>query len=73
MAEPQGFLRVHKQEAPKRPMAERIHDWREIYVDRPQAERNTEVAVLHGLRAPFCARGRVDHRARQTCGDHRRR
>ena len=55
MAEPQGFLQVHKQEAPKRPVAERIHDWREIYVDqtRPSERRRVRPgAALHGLRNP---------------------
>ena len=55
------FCGSHKQEAPKRPVAERIHDWREIYVDQPQAERNAEVSTqarrCMDCGIPFCHSG----------------
>ncbi|HEY5856448.1 MAG TPA: glutamate synthase subunit beta [Aldersonia sp.] len=61
MAEPQGFLRVQKQEAPKRPVAARIHDWREIYAEQPPADRNADVSTqarrCMDCGIPFCHSG----------------
>ncbi|MCX5046519.1 glutamate synthase subunit beta [Aldersonia sp. NBC_00410] len=61
MAEPQGFLRVHKKDAPKRPVAERIQDWREIYLPISPAERNPAVSKqarrCMDCGIPFCHSG----------------
>ncbi|RVW09172.1 glutamate synthase subunit beta [Prescottella agglutinans] len=44
MADPQGFLHAVKKEARKRPVSERVHDWREVYEPQSAAERAREVA-----------------------------
>lgn len=44
MADPQGFLHVAKQDARKRPVEERIHDWREVYAPQSPSERDREVS-----------------------------
>ena len=39
MADPTGFLKVAKVEAPKRPVDERVGDWREVYERQSPHER----------------------------------
>ena len=54
VADPTGFLRVAKVEAPKRPVDERVGDWREVYEPQdPQGPRRRGLPAspaLHGLR-----------------------
>ncbi len=61
MADPHGFLTVSKQEAPKRPVAERIHDWGEIYHAQPWDARKAEVSRqarrCMDCGIPFCHSG----------------
>lgn len=61
MADPQGFLRIAKREAGKRPVAERVHDWREIYAAQSPAERAAEVSEqatrCMDCGIPFCHSG----------------
>ncbi|WP_068269139.1 glutamate synthase subunit beta [Aldersonia kunmingensis] len=61
MAEPQGFLRVQKREAPKRPVSERIRDWNEIYLPISPVQRNAEVSTqarrCMDCGIPFCHSG----------------
>ncbi|WP_137725962.1 glutamate synthase subunit beta [Prescottella subtropica] len=44
MADPHGFLHVTKKEARKRPVAERVRDWREVYAPQSAAGRAREVS-----------------------------
>ncbi|QCQ91319.1 glutamate synthase subunit beta [Rhodococcus sp. SGAir0479] len=61
MADPQGFLHIDKREARKRPVTERVHDWREVYEPQPAAEREREVAEqatrCMDCGIPFCHSG----------------
>ena len=61
MADPQGFLHIVKKEAPKRPIAERVHDWHEVYAPQSPAERAAEVseqaARCMDCGIPFCHSG----------------
>ncbi|QSE78589.1 glutamate synthase subunit beta [Rhodococcus koreensis] len=61
MADPQGFLHIVKKEARKRPVAERIHDWNEVYAPQSSAERSAEVseqaARCMDCGIPFCHSG----------------
>jgi glutamate synthase (NADPH/NADH) small chain len=43
VADPKGFLKQGRQTAPKRPTADRLADWREVYADVPPAERDKQV------------------------------
>ncbi|MCF6390584.1 glutamate synthase subunit beta [Mycobacterium sp. MBM] len=61
MADPNGFLRVRKREAPKRPVDERVGDWREVYESQDPAERAGEVSQqarrCMDCGIPFCHSG----------------
>ncbi|MGN7781663.1 glutamate synthase subunit beta [Mycolicibacterium sp. 22603] len=61
MADPTGFLRVGKHEAVKRPVDERVGDWREVYESSPPAERAAEVSQqarrCMDCGIPFCHSG----------------
>lgn len=61
MADPNGFLRVRKLEAPKRPVDERVGDWREVYESQDPAERAGEVSQqarrCMDCGIPFCHSG----------------
>ncbi|WP_156517481.1 FAD-dependent oxidoreductase, partial [Rhodococcus sp. LB1] len=61
MADPQGFLHIVKKEARKRPVAERVHDWHEVYAPQSPAERAAEVseqaARCMDCGIPFCHSG----------------
>ncbi|WP_305091563.1 glutamate synthase subunit beta [Prescottella sp. R16] len=58
MADPHGFLHVTKKEARKRPVGERVHDWREVYAPQPPDERDREVSEqarrCMDCGVPFC-------------------
>ncbi len=60
-ADPQGFLHIVKKEARKRPVAERVHDWHEVYAPQSPAERAAEVseqaARCMDCGIPFCHSG----------------
>src|SRR3712207_9527411 len=61
MADPRGFLKHGREVAQRRPVEERVHDWREVYPDgagrsllpiiSPQAGR------CMGLGLPLCHQG----------------
>ncbi len=63
MADPQGFLHVAKQDARKRPVEERIHDWREVYAPQSPSERDREVSE-QARRCMDCASRSVIRAAR---------
>src|SRR5437899_362469 len=52
-----GFLEIQRQKAPSRPIAERVHDWREVYVpyDEPALKAQTARCMDCGI--PFCHHG----------------
>ncbi|MEV3904470.1 glutamate synthase subunit beta [Mycobacterium sp. NPDC050551] len=61
MADPSGFLKVHKVEAPKRPVDERVGDWREVYERQSAQDRAAEVSQqarrCMDCGIPFCHSG----------------
>ena len=61
MADPQGFLQVVKVEAAKRPVDERVGDWREVYEQQDPHQRAGEVAQqarrCMDCGIPFCHSG----------------
>ena len=38
MGKPTGFIEIHRKKAPTRPVADRIHDYREVYLPYPTGE-----------------------------------
>ena len=61
MADPTGFLRVAKVEVPKRPVDERVGDWREVYEPQDPQDRAAEVSRqarrCMDCGIPFCHSG----------------
>jgi glutamate synthase (NADPH) small chain len=61
VADPQGFLQVAKVEAHKRPVDERVGDWREVYEDQDAHHRAAEVSQqarrCMDCGIPFCHSG----------------
>lgn len=61
MADPNGFLRVRKVEAAKRPVDERVGDWHEVYESQDAHERAGEVSQqarrCMDCGIPFCHSG----------------
>ncbi|MEV6606461.1 glutamate synthase subunit beta [Kutzneria sp. NPDC051319] len=61
MADPNGFLKFTRGDAPKRPAGERINDWDEVYARQPAAERDQQVRTQAGrcmdCGIPFCHSG----------------
>ena len=50
MANPRGFLEVHRVPAPERDPRERVRDYGEIYQTLPEEELQRAGLALHGLR-----------------------
>ena len=61
MADPYGFLKHSRAEAKKRPAAERLADWDEVYLDVPAEQRDAEVRTqatrCMDCGIPFCHNG----------------
>ncbi|HEY0639212.1 MAG TPA: glutamate synthase subunit beta [Pseudonocardiaceae bacterium] len=61
MADPEGFLRYRRAEAPKRPVDERLGDWAEVYAALDPAVRagqvSTQAARCMDCGIPFCHSG----------------
>ncbi|GDY33508.1 glutamate synthase subunit beta [Gandjariella thermophila] len=61
MADPWGFVKHRRAEPPKRPVDERVGDWREVYVRLDRAERDaqvrTQAARCMDCGIPFCHSG----------------
>ncbi|MBN1419501.1 MAG: glutamate synthase subunit beta [Planctomycetes bacterium] len=54
MAKPTGFLEFSRQDAPKRPIAERVRDWREFVLLPPEAALARQAARCMDCGIPFC-------------------
>jgi glutamate synthase (NADPH/NADH) small chain len=61
VADPTGFLKFARAEAPKRPVADRLRDWDEVYRRLPAAEREqqvrTQASRCMDCGIPFCHSG----------------
>jgi glutamate synthase (NADPH/NADH) small chain len=58
MADPRGFLKIrHRQTPERRPVAERIHDWREVYLPFPRAKLLEQATRCMDCGIPFCHEG----------------
>lgn len=61
MADPHGFLKHGRQDHPKRPVLDRLEDWREVYAELDPEERAEQVRVQAArcmdCGIPFCHSG----------------
>jgi glutamate synthase (NADPH/NADH) small chain len=52
-----GFLEIHRAKAKARPVAERVRDWREIYLPMAEQELRGQGARCMDCSIPFCHQG----------------
>ncbi|MDA0301164.1 MAG: glutamate synthase subunit beta, partial [Chloroflexi bacterium] len=57
MAKPTGFLEFGRETPMRRPVAERVHDWLEVYEDFPTDALNKQAARCMDCGIPFCHQG----------------
>ena len=57
MGEPTGFLEISRKKPPTRPVPERIHDWREVYLPYPEGALSGQAARCMDCGIPFCHQG----------------
>jgi glutamate synthase (NADPH/NADH) small chain len=52
-----GFLEIKRKKWPTRPVAERLHDWKEVYLPFPEDELKKQAARCMDCGIPFCHQG----------------
>ena len=57
MGKLKGFLEIERQKPPARPVAERVKDWREVYLPYPTSELRDQGARCMDCGIPFCHEG----------------
>jgi glutamate synthase (NADPH/NADH) small chain len=57
MGKDTGFMEFSRELAPRRPVAERVNDWFEIYQDFPEENLRTQGARCMDCGVPFCQTG----------------
>ena len=57
MGKATGFIEIARAKHPARPVTERLHDWREVYVPFPQAALTDQAARCMDCGIPFCHTG----------------
>jgi glutamate synthase (NADPH/NADH) small chain len=57
MGKPTGFLEIARELPARRPVEERVRDWREIYRQFPQEKLQAQAARCMDCGIPFCHRG----------------
>ena len=57
MGKPTGFIEIVRKKHPTRPVAERIHDWNEVYVPYPEEALRDQAARCMDCGIPFCHTG----------------
>jgi glutamate synthase (NADPH/NADH) small chain len=57
MGKPTGFLETPRETAPRRPVAERLHDYREVYNPLPVLKLQEQGARCMDCGIPFCHQG----------------
>ena len=57
MGKVKGFLEIERQTAPKRPVAERLRDWREVYLPYATPDLRAQGARCMDCGIPFCQQG----------------
>ena len=54
MADPKGFMKIHRVPAPERDPAERVHDYGEIYQTLPEQQLREQATRCMDCGVPFC-------------------
>ena len=57
MGNPKGFLEIARVTPERRPVQERIHDWKEVYKDFPESQLTTQASRCMDCGIPFCNQG----------------
>src|SRR5215203_1313369 len=57
MGKPTGFIEVRRKKHPTRPVTERLHDWREVYLPYPEPGLKDQAARCMDCGIPFCHNG----------------
>ena len=57
MGKATGFIEIARHKHPARPIAERVHDWREVYEPYPEAGLKNQAARCMDCGIPFCHNG----------------
>jgi glutamate synthase (NADPH/NADH) small chain len=57
MGKPTGFIEIARKKPPSRPVPERIHDWREVYLAYPEKALRDQAARCMDCGIPFCHQG----------------
>ena len=57
MGDPKGFLKIGRKPVPKRPVAERIRDYRHVYLPIPEDELRGQASRCMDCGVPFCNAG----------------
>lgn len=57
MPDPWGFVKIKKQDPPKRPVQIRIRDWQEVYEPAPESTVKSQAARCMDCGVPFCHNG----------------
>ncbi|MGA8296230.1 MAG: glutamate synthase, partial [Acidimicrobiales bacterium] len=57
MVDPRGFLKFGREDPQRRPVAERIRDWREVYLPGPTEGVRQQAARCMCCGIPFCHEG----------------
>jgi len=57
MGNPTGFLEIARVNFDRRPVSERIHDWKEVYTDFPEDKLKAQAARCMDCGIPFCHQG----------------
>jgi glutamate synthase (NADPH/NADH) small chain len=52
-----GFIEITRKKPPTRPIVERIHDWREVYLPYPETPLKDQAARCMDCGIPFCHQG----------------
>ena len=57
MGKPTGFIEIARQKQPSRPVAERLRDWREVYLPYEEAALRAQASRCMDCGIPFCHQG----------------
>ena len=57
MGKATGFIEFHRLKQPYRPVTERLHDWREVYLPYQESDLRAQASRCMDCGIPFCHQG----------------